>query len=186
MVLTRRRLRFVAQYIRDFNGTRAAVRAGYSPHSAANSAYRLLRHPEVQAEIERALADEQRRLGIATDRVVLELMRVAFSDIRDYLVAGADGALALKPSASLTAHQTAAIAALSVGSPAHGHGPSIRLHGKRRALAALARHLGFDDTRIFADPRLEIEADERLSRELFAAAGLDAPKALPAPDGDRQ
>ena len=180
MALPPQRRRFVAQYVRNFNATQAAIRAGYSKRSANYYGPYLLRVPEMAAAIAAKMEDETRRVQAYGDRVVLELMRVAFSDIRAYLVAGGpDGALALKPADTLEPDQTAAILFLSTGS--RNHGPSIRLHGKKRALAALARHLGLDDRRPFIDPAIDLEETARLRRALLGAAGLDEPKALPAP-----
>lgn len=174
-----RRERFVAEYIRDFNATQAAIRAGFSRKSANHYGPYLLRCPGIVARIEAAMAAEQRRLRLDGDRVILELMRVAFSDIRTYLAAGKDGALALLPHDELTEHQTAAIADLSPGSKTHG--PSLRLHGKKHALRALARHLGLDERRHFVDPRAINEEADRIRALLLAAAGIEEPKALPAP-----
>ena len=40
--------RFVHEYLKDFNGTQAAIRAGYSEKTAGQMAYELLKKPEVQ------------------------------------------------------------------------------------------------------------------------------------------
>lgn len=40
--------RFVQEYSVDGNATQAAIRAGYSPRSAYNQAYRLMNNDEVQ------------------------------------------------------------------------------------------------------------------------------------------
>lgn len=44
----------------DHNGTQAAIRAGYSPHTAGSQAFDLLKKPEIVARIA-ALEDEARR-----------------------------------------------------------------------------------------------------------------------------
>lgn len=53
-----RKARFVAEYLKDFHGGRAALAAGYSPTTASTMASKLLRDPQVivslQAEIEKA------------------------------------------------------------------------------------------------------------------------------------
>lgn len=41
--------KFVEEYIKDYNGTAAAIRAGYSENAAAQQASRLLREPAVIA-----------------------------------------------------------------------------------------------------------------------------------------
>ena len=185
MAWTRLQRRFLDEYIRDFNATLAAIRAGYSERSANHYGPALLRRPHMAAAIAARMAEETRRVRAHADRVVLELMRVAFSDIRAYLVAGKDegaGALTLKPAVQLMPNETAAILFLSTGS--RNNGPSIRLHGKKRALATLARHLGLDEQRSFIDPRTDLDETARLRRALLAAAGVDEPKALPAPAED--
>ena len=51
--LTEREQRFVTAYIKEPNGTKAAVSAGYSPRTATEQASRLLTRPNVKAEIEK-------------------------------------------------------------------------------------------------------------------------------------
>ena len=177
-MLKPRRERFAVEYVRDCNATQAAVRAGYSVKIANSYGPFLLRQPDVAARIDELIAAEQCRIRLDADRVVLELMRVAFSDIRTYLVRGQDGAVALRPLDALNEHEAAAIAFLSPGSPFHG--ASIRLHGKTHALRALARHLGLDDRRHYVDPLIDLEETARIRAELLAVAELAERKALPA------
>jgi phage terminase small subunit len=44
---------FVREYIKDYNATQAAIRAGYSPKSAYSQGQRLLKHDEVKAAVDR-------------------------------------------------------------------------------------------------------------------------------------
>ena len=46
--MTNKQSLFVYEYLKDFNGTQAAIRAGYSPSSAAETASEILRYPHVQ------------------------------------------------------------------------------------------------------------------------------------------
>lgn len=80
--LTHRRALFAAEYILDFNGKQAAVRAGFAERSAAVTAYTLLRDPFVLEEISRNLEARVQRTHITQDRVLQELARVAFFDPR--------------------------------------------------------------------------------------------------------
>lgn len=181
-MIAERRDRFVVEYDRDCNATQAAIRAGYSPKSANHYGPYLLRQPDIARKIAARMAARRYRIHLNGERVVLELMRVAFSDIRTYLVRGGNGALALKSHDTLTEHETAAIAFLSPGS--RNHGASIRLHGKKHALRALARHLGLDDERHYVDPIIDDEETARLRARLSAETGIAETKALPAPQGD--
>ena len=55
--LTPKQMRFVDEWLIDFNGKQAAIRAGYSAKTAEATAARLLRNVKVQAEISRRQKD---------------------------------------------------------------------------------------------------------------------------------
>lgn len=57
MKLTPKQMRFVDEWLIDFNGKQAAIRAGYSAKTAEATAARLLRNVKVQAEISRRQKD---------------------------------------------------------------------------------------------------------------------------------
>ena len=66
--------RFCLEYVVDYNGTQAAIRAGYSDKSAYSQANRLLKNADVLARI-RALQEEQaKRLSLNSDMVVAKIM----------------------------------------------------------------------------------------------------------------
>jgi len=58
MALSKKRELFVIEYLIDFNGSAAAIRAGYSPHSARQIAHKLLQLPEVQERIQELLDEK--------------------------------------------------------------------------------------------------------------------------------
>lgn len=62
--LTAKRRAFCREYIEDYNGTQAGVRAGYSPKTAQEQASRLLCNVMVLVEIAR-LEAERREISIA-------------------------------------------------------------------------------------------------------------------------
>ena len=146
--------RFVDEWLIDFNGTQAAIRAGYSERSARSIAGRLLTKDNIQAEISRRQKDLQRRTEVTQERVVMELARVAFADATDYAQVETrthtkeDGtevtyqAVALKETTELTTDQRAAIAGIKQGAT----GIEIKLCDKLKALELLGRHIGmFND-----------------------------------------
>lgn len=51
MALTKKQMKFCAEYVLDYNGTKAAIRAGYKESNAASQASKLLRNSEVLAYI---------------------------------------------------------------------------------------------------------------------------------------
>ena len=68
--------RFCYEYIIDHNGTKAATRAGYSEHTAAQQACRILKKPDVQARIVELEADVCESLGLTAAKVLNDLMTV--------------------------------------------------------------------------------------------------------------
>ena len=113
--LSPRREAFAAEYLKDLNATRAAIRAGYSAKTASSIGARLLADAGVARAVEAGMAARARRTEIDADRVVLELARIAFADPRDLMEWGPDG-LELKESSSLTEEQAAGVAEVAEGS----------------------------------------------------------------------
>lgn len=85
MGLTHRQQRFVDEYLIDLNATQAAIRAGYSEKTAYSMGQRLLKNVEIQAAIQKAMQKRSQRVDITADRVLTELAKLAFFDIRKLL-----------------------------------------------------------------------------------------------------
>jgi phage terminase small subunit len=73
--------RFVTEYLIDLNGTKSAIRAGYSERSAYSTAERLLRNAEVRSAIEAAQAARGKRTEIDADWVLRRLHSEATADL---------------------------------------------------------------------------------------------------------
>lgn len=154
MKLTAKRKRFVDEWLIDFNGTQAAIRAGYSEKTAAATAARLLRNVNIQNEIARRQRDLQKRTEVTQDRVVKELARIAFANIADYVHVETqtrtkdDGTevtyqtVMFNETQELSADQRAALAVVKQSV----NGFELKLHDKIKALELLGRHIGmFND-----------------------------------------
>lgn len=72
--LTKREESFCLQYVIDYNGTQAAIRAGYKESNAHNCAHRLLKKAEVSARVRELQREMAERLVLSADFVVLEAM----------------------------------------------------------------------------------------------------------------
>lgn len=158
--LTLRQERFVSEYIVDLNATQAAIRAGYSRATAAQQGERLLRNVEIAEAVEQALKARSERTGITADRVLTELAKIGFSDIRKVVSwrgsltreeDNPDGGDVLVIKEIVTNHvkiidsdqiddETAA--AISEVSQTKDGGLKIKLHDKRAALVDIGKHLG--------------------------------------------
>lgn len=74
---------FCREYIVDFNGTKSAIRAGYSKKTAGAMAGRLLSLVKIQERIREYTSQREQRTNVTADRVVQQLARIAFMDIKD-------------------------------------------------------------------------------------------------------
>ena len=152
-VLLPKQKAFVAEYLIDLNARQAAIRAGYSEHTATIQGCRLLTYPNIQLEIETASKKREIRTNVTQDRVITELAKIGFSDIRKTVKWGSGIAvpteeggepvmimngLALVGSDQLDEDTAACIAEISETA----QGIKIKLYDKRAALVDLGRHLG--------------------------------------------
>lgn len=139
--LTHKQLRFVNEYIKDLNATRAAMRAGYAPNNAEVQGHHLVKKPQVQAAIQLRLDARAKRTEVHADRVIREFARIAFADMRQF-AEWSGQSLNLLPSEQLEDDDSAAVAEVAQTSSKFGSNVRIKLHDKGRALEKLGDHLG--------------------------------------------
>ena len=60
-VLNPKQQSFVEEYLKDLNGAQAAIRAGYSPNRAEQTASRLLTNGKVKSAVQKAKAERSER-----------------------------------------------------------------------------------------------------------------------------
>lgn len=84
--LTPRRKRFVEEYLIDLNGTRAAIRAGYSPRTANEQAVALLADVSVAEAVAKAKEQRATRVGMTADQVLNEMAILANACVDHYYV----------------------------------------------------------------------------------------------------
>lgn len=144
---------FVNEYLRDLNGTQAAIRAGYSPKTAATQGSRLLRNVQVQQAIASARERVEKKFEITRDRVMLEYARLAFADPRNFF--REDGTLKRVP--ELDDDAAAALAGFEVMEEFEGSGrdrfqigvtSKVKWADKRAALDSIAKFMGWSVERI--------------------------------------
>jgi phage terminase small subunit len=142
--------RFCQEYIKDLNGTQAAIRAGYSEKSAFAQASQLLSLHKVVVRIDQLKLARQQRTEITSDRVMQELAVIGFSDIADFI----DENGCVRPIKDIPPHSRRAISSFEVIEIFHGHGENkvcigqhkkIRFWDKNKALEIMTKHLGIPD-----------------------------------------
>ena len=76
MQLTKRQKRFCREYLKDLNGTQAAIRAGYSKRSANEQAARMLAKDSIKACVAAEMAQRAKRTEITADYVLRGIREV--------------------------------------------------------------------------------------------------------------
>ena len=77
--------RFVIEYLRDYNGTQAALRAGYSEKSSWTSACELLKRDRVRKAIDEHEKDLSTRFLVTRERLMKEMSIAGYADMADYV-----------------------------------------------------------------------------------------------------
>lgn len=145
--LTPKIKRFCEEYIKDLNGTQAAIRAGYSPKAATEQACKLLAKGNVQnyvSELKKTLSNKNEGLA---QQVIDELKKIGFANIQDYINKDNE----IKDLSTIDRDKAAAVESIkktvtefSGGGESSGKKTSIqfKLYDKISALEKLGRHLG--------------------------------------------
>jgi phage terminase small subunit len=138
-----REQRFVDEYLIDFNGAHAAIRAGYAKSGAKVQASRLLKREAVAAEIRRRRDLLTDRAQVNAEKIIAGLARIAMADIRRLYDAHGN----LRPIHELDDETAASIAGVDVeeltaGRKRIGQVRKVRRWDAVRAWEALARIKG--------------------------------------------
>ena len=169
MALSDKQRRFVDEYLIDLNATQAAIRAGYSAKTAEFQASRLLRYAKVQAFLAERMKAREKRTEITQDRVLNELAKIGFSDLRKVVKWGEGilvrdpetGAQSIANGISLVSSDeidddtAASIAEISQTA----QGLKIKLHDKRGALVDMGRHLGMFKDKLELSGEVDLTSD---------------------------
>jgi len=147
--LSAKQQRFVDEYLIDLNATQAAVRSGYSERTAGAIGRENLQKPLIRAAIEQRQLEIQKATGVTVHRVLMELARIGFANMQDYMRPNEAGDPRLDFSA-LTRDQAAALQEVTVDEYKEGRGEDaktvqrirFKLADKRAALVDIGKHLG--------------------------------------------
>lgn len=155
MALTQKQENFCLSYVEQGNASEA-YRQSYNaskmkPESVQRKACELMDNVNVTARIEELRAAAEKRTGITQDRVLRELAKIGFADLRKAVAWGKEivviddetgetsvvNGVVLVGSESIDDDTAAAISEISQTA----QGIKIKLHDKRAALVDIGRHL---------------------------------------------
>src|SRR5688572_21613251 len=140
--LSPRHARFVAEYLKDGNATRAYIRAGYSARGAQPSASRLLAQPHIEAAISAGRQRLTQALEASAERIAQEYAKIAFANVGDYVSVAEDGSLRIDLEKASQAQQAGIIELRVITNHSKQEQQVILKLGKLQALAALTKQLG--------------------------------------------
>ena len=146
--LTGKQQRFCEEYLVDLNATQAALRAGYSAKCINFQGPKNLVKPCIRNEIQRLKAERSERTQVKADAVVLELAKLAFSNIEDYLTVDEDGETKLKNFEGIKREVLAAVESIKISTTRNKDDSrtytttQFKLCSKLNALEQLGKHLG--------------------------------------------
>jgi phage terminase small subunit len=133
--------RFVQEYLKDLNATKAAKRTGYSEKTARQQGAHLLSIPAIQDAISEGTREGAFDGKVTRKRIVQELARIAFGDARKVMSWGPEG-VDLIDSKILTDDEAAQVAEISETTTQHGGTIKLKRFDKVKALELLGRHIG--------------------------------------------
>ena len=143
--LTDKQRRFCEEYVVDWNGTRAAIAAGYSEKTAYSIAGENLKKPELQNYIEKIKDNLSLLSGVTALRNAKELAKIAYSNVSDFK----QDWFTFKKFEDLTDNQKAAIAEIThseinIGEDMVKVVEKLKVHDKLKAIAMLNKMFGYD------------------------------------------
>ena len=141
--------RFVNEYLVDLDATRAAAAVGYvnanDRHYASKQGYKLMRRPDIQAEITARKRQQLIRAELTAVAVLDQLRALSMVDMREFF--DTDGRM--KPPSRWTADMGRAVSSfdvvkrnLTTGDDKTDEVFRVRLADKVRSLEMLAKHFG--------------------------------------------
>ena len=133
--LTEKQLRFVEEYVIDFNAARAARDAGYAKNSAKVQASQLLDNELIQQEIKKRTEARAEKSEIKALDVLADLVKIAKTDVTQ-----AFGPVGIKRFEDIP--EDVRFAIQSVRFDQDGIPVDIKFNPKLKALELIGKHLG--------------------------------------------
>lgn len=161
---------FCKEYMTDFNGKQAAIRAGYSKTTATSQASRLLTYDNVQHRIQELAEQRMAVSTLSIESVLTEMKKIAYADPKDAY--NDDGSL--KAIKDIPKHLRQSISAIQTDELWEGKGKdreqvgitrTIKFWSKDKQLEQLGKYL-----KMFVDVK-EHTVDQKLEDLITASYG---------------
>lgn len=170
-----KRERFCLEYVKDYNATQAAIRAGYAPKSATSQGSDLLTFPEVQERLEELQDYMRQQCFMTVEDIRTELEKIASANPDDFFE-WSNGGVSLKDSSEISRYKKAAVASIRQTVTQHGGTIELKFHSKTEALRMLGEMQGAfaGKDKGASDLRERFTEAVQEGARLFDAAKLDS------------
>ncbi len=178
--LTDKQRVFIEEYLKTWNASEAARRAGYSPETAHAIGWENLRKPEIAVAIKARLADKARQ----ADEVIARLADHARGTMEDFFYIGPKGRVKIDLAKAARAGKLHLLHRYSKGK---GGIVAFEIYDAQAALAQMAKLLG-----LYPAEKMDVtirDVDSAIERELASMAARSktadvATSTGAQPDGD--
>ncbi len=167
--LTAKEAKFIDEYLKCLNASKAAIKAGYKAKNAGSIGWQKLQKTTIQDALQIARQELSAKSGIKPEMVIKAFADIAFSDIADCY----DENGYLKPIHEIPAAARQSIAGVEVDQLYEGFGENrentgqtkkVKRWDKVKALDSLAKHFGLYNADTSQKPkgiRFEIVYEEK-------------------------
>ncbi|PHR17920.1 MAG: terminase small subunit [Sphingopyxis sp.] len=161
--------RFAEEYIKDLNGTEAAIRAGYSKRTAEQIAYQILQKPHVMEYIAKLQAERSKRTKIDADYVLQRLAEIDQMDFLDIM----DDDMSLKAISQWPKVWRQYLSSFELAELFEGRGDDRKMIGvlkkikwpdKVRNLELLGKHVSINAFRDQVDVNVNVSLADRMAK----------------------
>ncbi len=138
--LSLKQQRFVELYLVYMNASKAYRESFGEVKNVGQASYKLLREPKIQKAIQKAVEERSRRTHVDQDRVIRELARVGFANIKSVIESWDGITLRIRDSNTISDDDVAAIREITYKIGNNGIEVNVQMHDKMKSLLALLEH----------------------------------------------
>jgi len=160
-VLTPKQAAFVLEYVKDFNGTRAAVRAGYPPKNARIIASQNLTLLNISRALRAFFRTKRVESKKTVDDIEKKLEQIVFTNITDIIGWTRDGVTFAKDSDNLPEAAKAAVKNMKFTENMSGISVEVEMADRIRALKLLGMQKGMFNKKVQVIAKGETYAEWR-------------------------
>jgi len=138
---------FVREYVKDFNGKKAAIRAGYSAKTAESKASQLLRKVNVQNALQSILQRAEEKAELKLEDLQRHLQKIIEAKVTDFVHFNESGVSFVKNSDEFPREVAGVLQSVTVIENHTQDGSmtlrsSVKLHDKLKAIELYGKTIG--------------------------------------------